>query len=73
MYAFNDMVHLKAEIEGWMENPNTGKPPNKNDHLISALSFFASRYRIYQGKANWNEEDYDDQSAGRTVSPVTGW
>ena len=46
-YMFNDCINAKYEIEGWVRNPKTGKPMDKNDHLCSCLKFFAGKPRVY--------------------------
>ena len=51
-YMFKDLVHFKAEIEGWVRNQKTGKPVDKDDHLISCALFLIARHRPYMGA--WN-------------------
>jgi hypothetical protein len=46
-YIFNNCTSFRREIEGWSRNPNTGKPLDENDHLISCAKFFAARERVY--------------------------
>jgi hypothetical protein len=58
-YMFNTLKHFRGEIEGWVRNPKTGKPIDKNDHLVSCAKFFAARPRMYMG-------DYGVSAAGET-------
>ena len=37
IYMYNHCKNLKAEIEGWIENPKTGKAMDGDDHLISCF------------------------------------
>ena len=46
---FNDMGHIRGEIEGWMCNPKTGKPFDRDDHLIDCFKYFCARDRQYEG------------------------
>ena len=49
IYIFNHCKNVKSEIEGWLENPKTGRPVDGDDHLISCLLFMCSQPRRYMG------------------------
>ena len=49
LYVFNTLHNFKAEIEGWIRNPKTGKPIDRDDHLMSCAKFHAARPRYYMG------------------------
>ncbi|TRZ48369.1 MAG: hypothetical protein D4S01_10470 [Dehalococcoidia bacterium] len=55
LYVFNTCTNLKAEIEGYVYNIKTGKPVDKDDHLISTLRWFCSQERPYLGDYNIND------------------
>jgi hypothetical protein len=49
MYVVDCCKNFRAEIEGWIRNPKTGKAIDKDDHLISCAKFFTARERPYMG------------------------
>jgi hypothetical protein len=58
IYMFDNLKNTKNEIQGWIENPATGKPFDADDHLISCLLFMAARPRRYMG--DYNNRVYRD-------------
>ena len=72
IYMFNTLRNFRAEIEGWIRNPRTGKPLDKNDHLVSCAKFFTARERPYMG--DWNENDrMEGKKATRTRTEFTNY
>jgi phage terminase large subunit-like protein len=71
MYAFNNLVNLKKEIEGWTINQKTGRPVDKDDHLVSCLKFFTGRERPYLGDYGVDEEQ--EVKSDMAVNKTTGY
>jgi hypothetical protein len=71
MYAFNNLVNLKKEIEGWTINQKTGRPVDKDDHLVSCLKFFTGRERPYLGDYGVDEEQ--EVKPDMVVNKTTGY
>lgn len=57
LYFFNDLEYTRAEVSRWCRNPKTGKPEDKEDHLISDLLFWAARDRQYCGDWRFHNDD----------------
>lgn len=74
MYVFNGLKWFKTEIEGWLINPKTGMPLDRNDHLMSACKFFTARDRPYMGDwRDYGEQQESDAGADVSRSNVTGY
>jgi hypothetical protein len=71
-YVFTTCPKLRWEIEGWFTNPKTGKPVDKNDHLIACLKFLFARERLYSGDY-WQQEEHQETSAKPVRSEHTGY
>lgn len=75
LYAFNTLSHLKAEIAGYIINPKTEKPIDKDDHLVSCMKQFTSRARSYMGDwgMNQDKEEVEESGKNHSVSSITGY
>jgi len=71
VYLFDTLINFKSEIDGWTRNPKTGKPLDKNDHLVSCAKFYAARPRDYFGD-NTEDQVESDQPL-RKRSDYTGY
>ena len=69
LYVFNTMTHFKAEIEGYVNQENSDRPVDKDDHLMCALKYAILAEPQYLGTKT-SERDYDESS---TRSKYTGY
>jgi len=74
LFFFDDLVRTFYEIEGWMWDPKTGKPIDKDDHLMENLR------RAIQLETRWypmedEDEDFEYEwiTQNKTVNSVTGY
>jgi hypothetical protein len=73
MYVFNTCPKTRWEIEGWHRNPKTGRPVDKDDHLIAGIKFLAGRPRLYSGDWWASEENHDENTKMPAHSEHTGY
>ena len=72
LFVFDDCIRFIYEIEGYMWDEKTGKPKDKDDHMLENL------YRILLLDTRYvepdDEEDEDEEDRPKkAVNPVTGY
>jgi len=65
IYMFSHCKYLKAEIEGWLQDPKTGKAMDGDDHLVSCLLFLAAHPRRYMGDYMIRNNAFDEANITR--------
>lgn len=70
LYFFNDLKRTIYEIEGYMRDPDTGKPSKEDDDMMENL------YRLGLLNTQWCEmEDYEDKVVKNNIkgNEITGY
>ena len=76
LYAFSGLPRLLSEVLGYCINQKTGKPIDKDDHLISCMRQFVAYDRPYLGDYGMDRDDKEEsvKSAQNTSgSSETGY
>jgi hypothetical protein len=82
IYFTNDLHSIFKEMRSWANNPKTGKPEDKNSHLMDALKYMIAENPKFWGDpmkphymggfvVNWDDKKEDDRESDYKY--VKGW
>lgn len=71
LFFFDDLVRTVWELEGWMWNPKTGKPVDKDDHMCENLRRLLQLETVWYPPDDEDEDSVEESDKGR--SSVTGY
>ena len=62
LYVFSTLRHFRAEIEGYINKPDSEDPIDKDDHLMTPLKYMILQRTTYMGRPE-DEPALDDLRA----------